>query len=456
MTVDTENKWRKSIVSLTWDKLCRFPVWRKVLLLLVLAAMMMVASVMAGAYLAGRRLSREVIKISKAHEPLVYADLRPEPSNQGIGEDAGIYYVEAVKRIRPGDLQDIVKLNIFYRLNMLSLPADKFPGELREKTAQNLSKAEPLFTILDKGAKLPLSEFDTGVLQGRQICKERLDSIQGMLFLTSLRTLDLLKAGKVDRAMQSIVTSIKLIRSFDSFPTMFVQGRKMICVRLICSDIKLLLFYGSGGAGLSEQQLEQLQLLLDEAFGPDALEKTLLAERIYQLEVGRNLISKRIASRYLSPDVPPLSDRLADPKFMWHRMRFRFNAARFMRDMAWLIDVSRLPWPGPLEKVKDANSTPSKGASGLISTVAPLAGITAETLVSKEVTETILAIERYRRAEKAIPDSLNDVCPQYIKSIPIDPFTGQPILYTHDDKTYKVFSAANVRIDDVNSIVPKK
>jgi hypothetical protein len=124
-----------------------------------------------------------------------------------------------------------------------------------------------------------------------------------------------------------------------------------------------------------------------------------------------------------------------------------------MRDMAWFIKVSRLPWPGPLDEIKDANLTPSRGASGLISAVAPLTRLIAETLIATECTETAVAIERYRRQEKILPDTLEDMHPRYIKSIPLDPFTGRAILYFHDEKSYTVYSAANIFADDVNSIM---
>jgi hypothetical protein len=434
------------------------PLWRQVLLALVLAAMVLVTGVILAAHLAGKRLGREVIKISKAGEPLVYADLRTEPAQAETGEDAALYYIEAIRRIRPGDLEGLVKLNVFYRLNLASLPSDKFPGDLREKMGQNLTKAEPVFALLDKGAQLSLSGFDLGILKGRQVSRDRLDSIQGAIFLLSLRTLDLIRAGNTEKATESIAATLKLMRAFDAFPTIPVQGRKMICVRLVCSDIQLLLVYGLAKPALgghpSEKQLERLQSLLDEAFRSNTLERTLLAERVYQLEVGRNLIPKRVASKFLSPDVPSLPERLAKPNFTWHRMRICAGAARFLRDMAWFIRASRLPWPGPLYEIRDANSTPSKGASGLISSIAPLTRLTAETLVATECMKTAVAIERYRRQGKILPDKLEDLCPRYIKSIPLDPFTGRAVLYAHDDKSYKVFSAANVRIDDVNSIIP--
>jgi hypothetical protein len=124
--------------------------------------------------------------------------------------------------------------------------------------------------------------------------------------------------------------------------------------------------------------------------------------------------------------------------------------------MAWCIRISRLPWPEPLYQVKDANLMPSKGTSGLISNVVPLTRLTAETLFFTEYMKTVIAIERYRRQERILPDKLEDMCPKYIESVPLDPFTGRAVLYAHDDKSYKVFSAASVRVDDVNSIVPVK
>jgi hypothetical protein len=42
---------------------------------------------------------------------------------------------------------------------------------------------------------------------------------------------------------------------------------------------------------------------------------------------------------------------------------------------------------------------------------------------------TVLAIERYRLKHKDLPASLNDLFPEYIESISLDPFTDKPLLY---------------------------
>jgi hypothetical protein len=209
----------------------------------------------------------------------------------------------------------------------------------------------------------------------------------------------------------------------------------------------------ASGVRPDEKQLARLQSAMDELLGPDELTKTLLAERVYQIELGRNLFPKGAAMKYLSHDVPPLPERLSEPKFTWHRVRICSGAASFLRDMAWYIKSSRLPWPEPLNEIRDANLSPSGGSTGLNSTIAPIARLTTETLTIVNCIKTMVAVERYRLQKKALPEKLEDIIPNYIQSIPFDPFTGKPVLYTHDGKSYRVYSAANVRIDDVNSII---
>jgi hypothetical protein len=434
----------------TYENKQRLPVWRRMLLALVLAAMVVVGGVMLAAYLASRQLGREVVKIREAGEPVTFSALNPAPIQKKAVEDANRYYIESVRQILPDELTNLIQVNTFCRINLVSLPANQFPADLCKKAVENLVKAEPIFAKLDKGARLPLSGFDIGVLRGRQICKSQLDSVQGTVLLSSLRTLDLIRRGDSEKATESILTTLKLIRVFDSHPTIIVQGRKMICVRLVCSDIQLLLLR----CRPSEQHLEMLQSMLEESFPADSLERTLLAERIYQLEIARDLIPRHISSKYLTAEVSKLPERLSLPAFTWHRMRVFRLSAQFMRDIAWFIEVSRSPWPEPLNKIKDGGSTPSRVASGLTSAVTLLTRLAAETFIATRCTVTAVAIERYRREEKKLPDRLEDMCPRYIKSIPQDPLTGLAILYTHGDKSYKVYSAASIHSEDVNSVMP--
>jgi hypothetical protein len=278
-----------------------------------------------------------------------------------------------------------------------------------------------------------------------------LDSVEGTIFLLSLRTLDSILSRDGNEAAESIISTLKLMRVFDVQPTMLVEVRKLVCIRLVCSDIQLLLMYCNS----SENQLKEIQTLLQKSLGSDSLEKTLLAERVYQLEVARNVIPKNIASKYLMAEVPNLPERLTLPGLSWHRMRIYTVSLRYLRDMAWFIMMARKPWPQPLDEVMDANKTSSEKTNKLMSAVVPFTRLTVETLAVVRSTTTAVAISRYHHPNKKLPDSLDDILPKYIESIPLDPFTGKPLFYIHDGQSYTVYCTGYNRINDSGVLAPK-
>jgi hypothetical protein len=425
--------------------------WRKVLLVFVIVSMSFVAGIMLLSYLNGKRLGWEIIRINKIGEPSLFTNLRPKPASPGT-EDAADCYVDAMWQIQPGELPELMKVNTFFRVNMAVLPPDKFPADSRKTVTQILSRTEALLAKFDKGAELELTGFDIGILHGHQICKSRLDSTQAAFFLLSLRTLNAVSTADAVKAGKSIESTLKLMRVFDSQPTMLVQVSKMICVRLVCSDVLLFL----ERCRPSEQQLSKLQALLEDTFPSNSLEASLLAERVYQLEIARNLIPADIASKYLTADAPAMPERLELPRLIWPRMRMRAGAVKYMRNMAWYIEAARRPWPVSLDKIIDANSAVARRSGKLTSALIPFSRLTTETLAVIQSTTAAVAIERYRLQNGSLPDSLDALCPQFIKSIPLDPYTGNPLLYVREGDSFTVYSTGSNRVDDKGMITPKQ
>jgi len=426
----------------------KFALWRRILLYVVVAAMTAVIILMLISYLAHRQFGREIIKINKAGEPVTFADLHKNQSSIPVTQDANSFYFEALRQIRPEELNNFKQINLFYRVNLAALPANQFPADLHDKVSKSLDRAQPVLANIDKAAAFEQSVFDIGITYGSQVARGRLDCAQGAVFLVSLRTLDLIRSNQADKAADSITSSLKLLRVFDSYPTMLVQGRKLTCAGTICSDIQLLLVRCKP----SDKRIEKLQSVLEESFPSDTLTTMLLAERIYQLEIARNLIPKGIVSKYLAADIPALPERLELPDFTWHRMRMFIRSVSYMRDIARLIAISRMSWPGPLDELTEPKSKPVR----LVSTVALLSRLTADTLATVHCATAAVAIERYQRQEKKFPDSINDISPKYIKSIPSDPYTGKPLLLVSDESGYSVYSAGSNRIDDGGAITPKQ
>lgn len=73
----------------------------------------------------------------------------------------------------------------------------------------------------------------------------------------------------------------------------------------------------------------------------------------------------------------------------------------------------------------------------------------ASNLAYMRVVQTALAIERWRLAHNGrLPDSLTDLVPGYLPTIPLDPFDEKPLRYKKSAQGYVVYSIGPDLIDD--------
>ncbi|HIJ67392.1 MAG TPA: hypothetical protein HPP87_12290 [Planctomycetes bacterium] len=439
----------------TLEEKRKLPHWRRILFWFVIAAMVLLAGVMLGSYEMGRRLGSEIVKISESGEPLTFSGVANANSAQILAnEDAGVYYVEALGNIGPASLPNLTRIHSFYRQNMASLPAKQFPSDLRDSVSQNLSAVAGIFEKLDKAAGLPLSRFDIGIINGVEVFGTRIQRMKTVVLLLSLRTLDLILQGRDDDAANSVFSLLKMLRIFDFHPTLVVYSVKAGFLGLACEDIRLLLERGNASAEL----LSKLEKTLSEVVGADVLEKVFLAERVYQTEIGRNLVPKKIASRFLEDPAPDIPERLGLPGSFVGRLRLRQKAGHYFRDMARIVTASRRPWPGPLEEIFDRMYKSTKKPGKLVTSMALFTRLTAELLVAVRCTKLAVATELYRghEGEGQLPDTLDALVPAYFDQVPLDTFTGEQLLYSRDEESYIIYSTGTNRVDDGGSIRPEE
>jgi hypothetical protein len=61
---------------------------------------------------------------------------------------------------------------------------------------------------------------------------------------------------------------------------------------------------------------------------------------------------------------------------------------------------------------------------------------------------TAIAVERFRLAHGRLPENLNELVPQFLSAVPIDPFDGQPLRYHRLAKGYVIYSIGSDDHDD--------
>ena len=425
------------------------PLWRRLVLIGVLGAIVLLLGVMLASYIAGKQLGEELVKINQQGEPLTFTELVQADAGAVSAEDnATGHYVGVLINIDPENLENLRRFNSFYREKMKTLSMEEIPEELRGAIAQNLAGSQPLFEKLDMGASLPLPYFDIGIKQGIQICQTRLIRVKTAALLISLRTMDLIIRGNDDAAASSIVSLLKLLRVFDSHPTLILSAVKSELVALACGDIYLLLELGDP----LEAFLLKLREALSEVVPNDTLLRMFYAERVYQLQIGRNYFPKKIVSELLPDSAPNLPERIKMSSTFWGRFRIRRKSINFLRDLDSLISTSRHSWPEPLDAFDNTIQSADQ-TSRIIPVGRSFILRYAETLVHVQSILLAAMIERYRGShEGQLPESLDVLVPTYSEAIPSDPFTKNNLLYKHDEKGYIVYSAFINRKDDSGSI----
>jgi hypothetical protein len=417
---------------------------RTVKILLLIAALGGCAAIcvwLGVEYYVKKRLDSQLAKIQLAVEPLSFHELQAKYRTTIAGEDAAGYYTKGLIAIASNNFADIDKAAALYRHHMAAGSAEELPEDFQKQVASNLSAVRTLSAQFDKAGKLPLSTFDMGARYGRDISGKRMKHIQTAVNLLSLRTLRLSLGGHGNAAAESVISLLKFGRIFDREPMIVLYSQKDILTKIACNNIALLLQYSKP----SKEVLVRLDEALAELVPDDMVERTIIGERVRQIEIVRNIFTKEAARQYLSSNSPVLPERIGLSRRPWVRIHVRWAAGNSFCEMADAIEVARLPWPKQFDAI-EAKFGDEKGRMGK-----PMVGIVR--LVGKDTaladsSRLAIAISRYHLSTGELPKTLQELVGEYIESIPMDPFTGKTLLYQQDGQSYIVYSTGVDRTDD--------
>jgi hypothetical protein len=225
------------------------------------------------------------------------------------------------------------------------------------------------------------------------------------------------------------------------------------------------------GSPPSAEALLAVQDALEEALRPGAVEDGIAALRGVAIQ-------RYWLHTYGGTVVPPVrgsSSRLNLPEWVgrpWFTNRFMSTLEAVDRR----LQAARVPWPDKLaaiEALQQAQAADS--ASAPVDDVRrrtnrswwldPIADVGAPSSVRRAAARlaadraamAALAIERFRRANAdRLPAELSELTPGFMKSVPEDPFSGNPLLYRKDSTGYVVYSVGENRSDDHGSVDPEE
>ncbi|MDY7011381.1 MAG: hypothetical protein SVV80_11625 [Planctomycetota bacterium] len=426
------------------------PLWRRILKWTVRIAVVLVVLLIGvwsvWNYVTARSLRNEINSISAAGAPLTFRELADTVDKVDEAKDAGPYYAAALALLRRANQNE--RDEVQKKLNKVVEKASPVPPELLAD-AQRLNIDNRLtLEMLDRGSAMSGCNYDIGIEYGISVCLPRLDSAKKTARIVSLRTKLLALQGQGDKAVDSAISSLRMLRMFDRQPVMVCCLVKIACMSLFSSDVPVILEFGRPSA----ESLGRLQDALEEAEESINLKRMWIAERVYSMEIMRNLISggrKLEASGEGSLPMPERwPSRLASPFA-------RTMATRMLRVHARFITAAGKDWPEVLDAIRAIAAQQSPSAFdtfGQILTPAfeRTAVILGRTLATVRSARLAIMIERYRHARGKLPQSLAEIETETAQKSPLDPFTGKILIYRKTDDGYKVFSLGDDRKENTH------
>ncbi len=230
--------------------------------------------------------------------------------------------------------------------------------------------------------------------------------------------------GRSDDAIDSIVTSLTLTRSFVQIPTFsaFMRG-------VVSRDGGLqVLERGTHRTVLTDEQLQRVQAALWADDTPVLLERALASHACLSVPPMQDPLSRQSADEYRFP-------ALVVEAYTALGLTAR-ETDIFLKVLETYVEVTRRPpheWLAELDRIDAAGE--NKAAGCLLFAYEggfDFSHVFKRYLQGKarlHATQAAIAIERYWLAHGDLPDSLADLVPEYLVAVPKDPYTARELRY---------------------------
>jgi len=430
------------------ERLSRKPLWRRLLRwVMILAAVVVVLGILAWAiidYAATRKLRKELDRVVAAGEPLTFKQMResagvPEPSGS-----AGRYYSAALELLADESVTELLdELN-----RQASMQGPKLDAALSGRIEEVLRANEEALRLADSASALPMGGLDSGLEFGMRAYTDRIVRIRVLSKLLSLRSRYLAVTGRGDEAGQSVVAALKVAGSLDQLPVLLVYLVRLALISTACSDIQFTLERSEPSPSVSAEW----EKLLRECERGLNLGKVVSAERILTLAMMARMMPKDMRAFLTEGN----ADLAVDVQWPASPV-LRYAVALYLRNMSRIADAVKQPWPDVWESVRQIEQEkPGFMQSALMPPMTRVVGPTGAGVAKCRCARIALMIESYRREKGNLPQSLQELVPQFGQEIPADPFTGRDLLYRVQPGGFVVYSVFEDGRDDGGEIQKKE
>ncbi len=323
--------------------------------------------------------------------------------------------------------------------------AAPLPEDMRAVLAEHIKANAQTLGFLHDAAALEGSRYPVDLKKGHAYSLLYLGEVMSKAnVLPCLEAILHAENGVPRRASEAVVTSLAVTRSLAREPTLICQINRLTCQKAALMTLQRIL---SRLEGFTDGQLLALSQAVVRTSDGETWTRALIGERCF------------LISLYQQPGLTegPLPNsplrRIIVNTYKKYELGNRSDII-FLDLMDRLMQVRPLPLPERMSAAKavDAARNALPKRHFIIHEWMP----SAVDVIRLELTEAArlattsggLAVERYRLARGALPETLRDLVPTYLPEVPLDPFDGRPLRYRHLERGYAVYSVGPDGRDD--------
>ncbi|MBN2312613.1 MAG: hypothetical protein JXM79_01710, partial [Sedimentisphaerales bacterium] len=386
----------------------RLTIWRIFVLLLLIA----VVAFAAFRFHLKWKLNTRIEAIRAAGYPVTCAELDAWYTIPDDAENAAFTILDALSFYQEWDKDKLEGLPL---AGQAELPArtEALAAEMKTRIAEYIADNNEAIEWLHAGAEIEHCRYPVDFTAGFKTRLNHLPNMRRAAMLLNLEALLHAENNETDAAVHSVISGFGFARSLSMEPCSISQLSRRGCHLLLLSTLERII----NRADLTDGQLIELSEYLYDIERTSDISRAFVGERC----IGLGFFT---APHSLDPDVfefvPPRPILLLSQAIGLVDM----DAVIFLDIMKDQLEAIRLPYH-QREKVTDAieKKLGSKSkihilAHELTPFLSRLITIEIKTIAHLRTTRTGLAVQHYRLAAGALPDTLSQLVPAYLDAVP--------------------------------------
>ncbi|MBN1807259.1 MAG: hypothetical protein JW837_18585 [Sedimentisphaerales bacterium] len=414
----------------------RFKIWHGIVGLLLLLFVLF--------HVTGSLKLNKQLKVLRAKGyPLTLKELENWYNLPSGKENSADVYMDAFSNYVAWDKEALKALPVIGRA---PLPARTQPLDdpNQQLVKQFLSDNQKTLTLLHEAASVEQCRYPIDFIYEPDQDAPWLKNLRSCAHLLSLNFLIQCEDKNCEKALESIHSTLSLAKS-SNVPLTIPRLIRIAGQAQVYRNIERLL----NRIQLTQEQLNRLSLWIKSSDNDEEYKRILIGQNCLGLHVFQGHV--REVSARLGPEGGLSTIFLA----FWRITGLNYRSATdYLGIMQDLIDATELPANDRLLAFESIQRDIDSGKRGgiltrmLMPAYKRIIQIETHHTAHLLVTQTALAVERYRLAEGHLPQSLENLVPAYMESVPKDPFDEQNLRYIKRERGFVVYSVGEDLTDE--------